>query len=346
MSGHILLTGGAGYIGSHICVQLLEAGYEVTIIDNFCNSYPECLRRIALLTNWEVTLIEADLATQEGFSTCEAALAGKKIDGTVHLAGLKAVGESVAKPASYYHTNINSTLNLIHLLSSGHEKRIVFSSSATVYGEAQQNPVTEQESCKPTNPYGRTKYFIEQILSDLYAADPDWQIVNLRYFNPVGAHVSGMIGEDPQGIPNNLFPFVAQVAAGVRDEIGIFGNDYPTTDGTGIRDYIHVEDLAAGHLAAIKWLATLQQGCAENFNLGTGRGYSVLEVIRAFSKAASKNLPYRFAPRREGDIAEIYADATRAGKELGWQPKHDLDQMCADHWRWQHQNPTGYLSKS
>ena len=342
MSGHILLTGGAGYIGSHVCVQLLQAGYDVTVIDNFSNSHPECLARVRRLTNRPVTLIEADLASESGFAVCQKALAGEALDGAVHLAGLKAVGESVAVPLSYYHNNIASTLHLVRLLEEKNATRLVFSSSATVYGEASNNPVTEEERCNPANPYGRTKYYIENILRDIQQAEEKWQIINLRYFNPVGAHSSGEIGEDPQGVPNNLFPFVAQVAAGVRDEIGVLGDDYPTRDGTGVRDYIHVEDLAAGHLAALRYMETLSAGCALDINLGTGTGYSVLEVIGAFGEAAGRKLPARMRPRRAGDIAEIYADASRAQTLLGWKAELGLDRMCADHWRWQKNNPSGY----
>ncbi|MEZ5892911.1 MAG: UDP-glucose 4-epimerase GalE [Parvularculaceae bacterium] len=260
----------------------------------------------------------------------------------MHLAGLKAVGESVAEPARYYRVNLGSALMLIDALEAADARMIVFSSSATVYGEQNANPVKEDALTGPANPYGRTKFFIEEMLKDVARADPRWRVVNLRYFNPVGAHASGRIGEDPNGVPNNLFPFIAQVAVGKRAELSVFGNDYPTRDGTGVRDYIHVTDLARGHSAALDYLAKQASGVAIDVNLGTGRGYSVLEAVAAFKRASNRDIPFRIAPRRDGDIAEIYADAGLAKKLLGWRAEKTIDDMCADHWRWQSQNPDGY----
>ncbi|MCI5045521.1 MAG: UDP-glucose 4-epimerase GalE, partial [Aquisalinus sp.] len=263
--------------------------------------------------------------------------------GAIHLAGLKAVGESVAKPALYYHTNINSTLNLVEIMGAVGSNTIVFSSSATVYGEGNKNPLTEAAiSYAPTNPYGRTKYYNENILRDLYVSSNDWRIANLRYFNPVGAHPSGLIGEDPQGTPNNLFPYIAQVAVGRREKLSVFGGDYPTKDGSGVRDYIHVQDLASGHVAALQFLHNQQEGCTADINLGTGKGVSVFEAISAFERVSSRTIPFEVAARRPGDLAEVYADVTLARQLLDWQAKYDLEQMCADHWRWQMQNPSGY----
>ena len=338
----VVVTGGAGYIGSHVAVTLLEAGRDVLIIDNFCNSHPEAVARIGELAPGNLELLERDLADPAHKDDIVKAVCDFGAQGAVHLAGLKAVGESVAEPARYYRNNLGATLTLIEALNAAAAKTIVFSSSATVYGERNKNPVTEAGATGPTNPYGRTKLFIEDILKDVAAADSAWRAVNLRYFNPVGAHASGRIGEDPGDIPNNLFPFIAQVAVGRRDKLSVFGDDYPTRDGTGVRDYIHVSDLARGHLAALDWLAARQKGGAIDVNLGTGVGYSVLEAVAAFKRASNRDIHYEIAPRRPGDIAEIYADAGLAKKLFGWRAEKTLDDMCADHWRWQRMNPNGY----
>jgi len=342
MNDHVLLTGGAGYIGSHVALVLLQAGYDVTIIDNFYNSSPEAVSRVRKLTNREVSLIEADLADRNNIAPIIENLKDKNLAGTVHLAGLKAVGESVEKPGLYYEKNLNSTLNLVEILDACDARTVVFSSSATVYGDRNKSPVDENGLTGPTNPYGMTKLFNEQILADQYHADNRWKVINLRYFNPVGAHPSGVIGEDPLGIPNNLFPFIAQVAVGRRDKLNVFGDDYATRDGTGIRDYIHVMDLAEGHEAALSFALNSGDGFLRNINLGSGQGHSVLEVVKAWSSAAGKDLPYEIVPRRSGDIAEIFADAALAKNLLGWQTQRSLEDMCADHWRWQSSNPHGY----
>ena len=342
MVKRIVVTGGAGYIGSHVAVELLSAGRDVLIIDNFANSHPEAVNRILALGPGEVELLERDLVNPAHTDDIVRAVRDFGADGAVHLAGLKAVGESVAEPARYYETNIGSTLTLVRALEAANAKALVFSSSATVYGDLNDNPVNETGRTGPTNPYGRTKYFIEEILKDLARADAGWRICNLRYFNPVGAHPSGRIGEDPNDIPNNLFPFIAQVAVGRRDKLMVFGDDYPTRDGTGVRDYIHVVDLARGHVAALEHLAARQDGGAIDVNLGSGRGYSVLEAIAAFKRASNRDIPYEIAPRRDGDIAAIYADATLAEKLFGWRTEKTIDDMCADHWRWQSHNPNGY----
>ncbi|NHK29541.1 UDP-glucose 4-epimerase GalE [Parvularcula flava] len=342
MSNHILLTGGAGYIGSHVALILLQAGYDITIIDNFYNSSPEAVSRVRKLTNREVSLIEADLADKANIDRIIDELKGKSLAGTVHLAGLKAVGESVEKPGFYYEKNLNSTLNLVEILNACDARTVVFSSSATVYGDRNKSPVDESGLTGPTNPYGMTKLFNEQILADQHHADNRWKVINLRYFNPVGAHPSGLIGEDPLGIPNNLFPFIAQVAVGRRDKLNVFGDDYDTRDGTGIRDYIHVMDLAEGHEAALSHALKSDAGFVRNINLGSGQGHSVLEVLKAWSHAVGRDLPYEIVPRRSGDIAEIFADASLARDLLGWQTQRSLKDMCADHWRWQSANPHGY----
>jgi UDP-glucose 4-epimerase len=340
---HVILTGGAGYIGSHVAVEALGAGFDVTVIDDFSNSHPESIRRVEEITGKSVQVIEADLAAEGAPELILKKLGTDKVDGAIHLAGLKAVGESVAEPARYYHVNINSALNTIKILEALEAKLFVFSSSATVYGERNQNPVSETGAAyDPTNPYGRTKYFIENIVTDLQISDPDWRVINLRYFNPVGAHASGRIGEDPLGIPNNLFPFIAQVVAGRREALNIFGDDYDTPDGTGVRDYIHVTDLATGHIAALKYLLERREGCAENINLGSGEGYSVLEAVKAFEAAADQPVPYNIVARRDGDVAEIYADPAKAAMLLNWKCQYTLGEMCADHWNWQKQNPDGY----
>lgn len=334
---NILVTGGAGYIGSHTCVELLNCGYGVIVIDNFSNSSPESLKRVEKITGKSVTFYEGDVRDAE---LLDKVFSLHKIDYVIHFAGLKAVGESCRMPIEYYDNNINGTLALVSAMRKYGCKKIVFSSSATVYGTPEKLPL--DESCRvggTTNPYGTSKYFQEIIFKDLYSADSEWTVVLLRYFNPVGAHASGLIGEDPQGIPNNLTPYISKVAIGELKEIGVFGNDYPTPDGTGVRDYIHVVDLAKGHVAAIEKIG---KSGVHIYNLGTGKGYSVLEVIRAFEKACGRKLPYVIKPRREGDIAECYADSSKALKELGWKAELGIDDMCASLWKWQQMNPKGY----
>ncbi len=343
MTAHILVTGGAGYIGSHVCAALIDSGYKITVIDDFSNSRPEALNRVEQITGSSVSLIETDLANQDSVDIVRSKIGDLAVHGAIHLAGLKAVGESVEQPAAYYHTNINATLNLIRLMMEVKSNTIVFSSSATVYGDVNDNPIVEQDArFSPTNPYGRSKLYNENILRDLFVSDEDWRIANLRYFNPVGAHPSGLIGEDPQGVPNNLFPYIAQVAVGMREKLQIFGNDYPTRDGSGVRDYIHVQDLAAGHVAALRFLHDQTQGCTADINLGTGQGVSVLEAVAAFERVSSRAIPFEITNRRLGDVAEMYADAALAEQLLNWRAGYSLDQMCADHWRWQMQNPKGY----
>ncbi|WDI30450.1 UDP-glucose 4-epimerase GalE [Hyphococcus flavus] len=344
MSQRIVVTGGAGYIGSHVAVELLSQGASLLIIDNFANSHPEAVSRIQELANGEVVLLERDLADAAHKGDIKKAVATFKPDGAVHLAGLKAVGESVEEPIRYYRVNLEATITLVEALENAHAKTIVFSSSATVYGEENPNPVDEDGKTAPANPYGRTKFFIEEMLKDLAIADKSWRIANLRYFNPVGAHPSGRIGEDPNGVPNNLFPFIAQVAVGKRDTLKVFGNDYQTRDGTGVRDYIHVCDLARGHAAALGYLSKQTSGCAIDVNLGAGVGYSVLEAVAAFKRASNREIPFEFAPRRDGDIAEIFANPSLSKELFGWQAQKTLDDMCADHWRWQSKNPDGYNS--
>ena len=339
----IVVTGGAGYIGSHVCVELLEAGYDVLVIDNFDNSHPKALERISEIAPGKLELAELDLADNAQKSAINQAVSTFNADGAIHLAGLKAVGESTADPARYYRININTALNLVDALDRANANSIVFSSSATVYGDLNQNPVDEGGDTGPTNPYGQTKLMIEQMLKDIAKSDRKWRVANLRYFNPVGAHPSGKIGEDPHGIPNNLFPFIAQVAVGKRAQLGVFGDDYPTPDGTGVRDYIHVVDLAQGHVRAIDYLKE-SDGGAEDFNLGAGRGYSVLEAINAFKRASNREIAYEIQPRRPGDIAEIYANPSKAEKTLQWRAQKSIEDMCADHWRWQSQNPDGYIA--
>ncbi len=333
----ILVTGGAGYIGSHTSVQLLNAGYDIVIVDNLCNSSAEAIKRIEMLSGKKPVFYEKDLcdaeAVEEIFST-------HKIDAVIHFAGLKAVGESVSMPLTYYYNNLLSTLNLCEIMAKHGCKKIVFSSSATVYGKPASVPIREDFPLSCTNPYGRTKYMIEEILRDLYVSDNEWDIALLRYFNPVGAHKSGMIGEDPKGIPNNLMPFISQVAIGKLEMLSVFGNDYDTPDGTGVRDYIHVEDLANGHLKALEKLQT-HVGVV-TYNLGTGQGYSVLEMVRAFEDASGQKVPYKICDRRPGDIAACYADPSKAREELGFVATHSLKEMCEDTWRWQQQNPKGY----
>ena len=333
----ILVTGGAGYIGSHTCVALLDAGQDVTVFDNFCNSQPESLARVQRITGRKLRLIEGDIRDRGALAS---ALHSSGATAVIHFAGLKAVGESVEKPLAYYDNNVIGSLRLLEAMAQCEVKRLVFSSSATVYGDPQRLPLTEDHPLSATNPYGKTKLVIEDMLRDLYRSDPDWRISILRYFNPVGAHASGLIGEDPQGTPNNLLPFVAQVAVGRRAFVNVWGDDYPTPDGTGVRDYIHVVDLAAGHLKALERLQT--QAECRAINLGTGVGYSVLEMLRAFEQASGKPVPYKIAGRRDGDIASCYADPGQASKLLGWRAARDLQAMCADAWRWQSANPQGY----
>ncbi len=341
----ILVTGGAGYIGSHTCVELLNAGLDVTVFDNFCNSNPEALARVERITGKKMGLIQGDCRDH---ASLIAALKECKANAVIHFAGVKAVGESVEQPLSYYDNNVVGTLRLLEAMQECGVKTLVFSSSATVYGDPVQLPLTEDHPLSPTNPYGRSKLIVEEILGDLYHSDKSFKISILRYFNPVGAHASGLIGEDPQGIPNNLMPFVAQVAVGRREALNVWGNDYPTPDGTGIRDYIHVVDLAHGHLKALEALESSQSEQVNKskrcliVNLGTGLGYSVLDVVQAFEKASGRSIPYRIAPRRPGDIASCYADPKRAFEFLGWQAKLGLEEMCGSSWHWQCTNPKGY----
>ena len=336
----ILVTGGAGYIGSHTCVELLNAGYDVVIIDNLYNSNQKAVDRIEEITGKKVKFYPDDMMDR---AAVKRVLDENKIDAVIHFAGLKAVGESVHKPIEYYRTNIGSTLNLTDEMRAHGCKNIIFSSSATVYGDPAEIPITEncpKGTC--TNPYGWTKWMQEQILTDIHTADPEWNVILLRYFNPIGAHKSGLIGEDPKGIPNNLLPYVAQVAIGKLPEINVFGDDYDTPDGTGVRDYIHVVDLARGHVKAIERFA--KKDGVFICNLGTGHGYSVLDVIHAFEKACGKKLPYVIRERRPGDIATCYSSPAKAEKELGWTAEFDLEDMCRDSWNWQQKNPNGYNS--
>ena len=335
----VLVTGGAGYIGSHTCVELLEAGIGVTVFDNFSNSNPESLARVERITGKKVALVHGDIRDGDAL---RAALRSSGASAVIHFAGLKAVGASVDQPVEYYDNNVVGTLRLIEAMRDCAVKTLVFSSSATVYGDPQRLPLTEDHPLSATNPYGRSKLMIEDILRDLYRSDPSWRLGLLRYFNPAGAHASGLIGEDPQGIPNNLMPYVAQVAVGTREFLNVWGDDYPTPDGTGVRDYIHVVDLALGHLKALERLQT--QGGYFVVNLGTGIGYSVLDMLRAFEKASGKPVPYRVAARRPGDIASCYADPALAHELFGWKALRGLDAMCADGWRWQSGNPRGFAA--
>ncbi len=333
----IIVTGGVGYIGSHTVIQLIDAGYEVVIVDNLSNSKIEALNRVEKITNKRIAFYKADLLNKEKLTEI---FINENVDGVIHFAGLKAVGQSVKMPLYYYKNNLIGTLNLLDIMQTTNVKNLVFSSSATVYGDPHKVPITEDFPLSATNPYGRTKLMIEEILRDLYISDKNWNIAILRYFNPVGAHQSGTIGEDPNGIPNNLMPFITQVAVGKREFLSVFGNDYPTVDGTGVRDYIHVVDLADGHLKALEKLKT-NPGCVE-YNLGTGKGYSVLEVVKAFEKVSGKKIPYKIVERRSGDIAACYANPEAAKQELGWKAKYGIEKMCEDAWRWQLQNPNGY----
>ena len=333
----ILVTGGAGYIGSHTCVELLNAGYDVVVLDNLCNSSEESLNRVREITGKDLTFYKVDLLDADAV---EDVFRKEKIEAVIHFAGLKAVGESVSIPLRYYHNNITGTLVLCEMMQKYNVKNIVFSSSATVYGNPKTVPIKEDFPLSVTNPYGRTKLMLEDIFRDLYVSDHDWNVVLLRYFNPVGAHKSGKIGEDPNGIPNNLVPYITQVAVGKRDFVRVFGDDYDTPDGTGVRDYIHVVDLAIGHLKALEKLAG-KPGVV-TYNLGTGNGYSVLDMIHSFEKAAGKEIPYQIVERRPGDIATCYADPAKARDELHWTAERGLEEMCEDSWRWQKNNPNGY----
>jgi UDP-glucose 4-epimerase len=333
----ILVTGGAGYIGSHTVVRLLEAGHEVSVVDNLSNAKRESLRRVGEITGAEVPLHAVDLLDAEALGRV---FEQTRPEAVVHFAGLKAVGESVRQPARYYRNNVAGTLELVRVMDERDCRTIVFSSSATVYGDAASVPIDEGAPLSGTNPYGWSKLMVEKVLTDVAAADDRWRVALLRYFNPVGAHASGRIGEDPQGIPNNLVPFIAQVAVGRRDGLAVFGDDYPTPDGTGVRDYIHVVDLADGHLAALEYLVT--NGSCSAWNLGTGRGSSVLEVVAAFERASGREIPYEVADRRDGDVAVSYADPSLAQADLGWTATRTLDDMCADTWRWQSAHPDGY----
>ena len=334
----ILVTGGAGYIGSHTVIELLNAGYEVVVLDNLVNSSKESLKRVEEITGKKVTFYEGDILNAE---TLKAMFEKEQVDAVIHCAALKAVGESVAKPLEYYQNNIAGTLTLCDVMRNHNVKNIIFSSSATVYGDPAFIPITEEcpkGTC--TNPYGWTKWMLEQILTDLHKADPEWNVVLLRYFNPIGAHESGLMGEDPKGIPNNLLPYIAQVAIGKLECLGVFGDDYDTPDGTGVRDYIHVVDLAIGHVKALKKIQ--EKSGVSIYNLGTGVGYSVLDVLHAFEKACGKEIPYQIKPRRAGDIATCYCNAEKAKNELGWVAERGIDKMCEDSWRWQTMNPNGY----
>ena len=333
----VLVTGGAGFIGSHTSVELLNAGYDIIILDNFVNSKPESLKRIKELTGKDFKFYQADIRDEEAMTKV---FAENKIDAVIHFAGLKSVPQSVKEPLNYYDNNIAGTVCLCRVMDKAGCKKLVFSSSATVYGSKNPSPLREDmPTGGTTNPYGTTKYFIEQILQDLCISDSEWGVSILRYFNPIGAHKSGRIGEDPNGIPGNLMPYITQVAIGKLECLNVCGNDYPTPDGTGVRDYLHVVDLALGHIKALDRLLKVK-GC-EVYNLGTGKGYSVLDVVKAFEKASGIKINYRIAPRRAGDVACCYADATKAKEVLGWQAQYDIDDMCADSWRWQSQNPNG-----
>jgi UDP-glucose 4-epimerase len=339
MKKNILVTGGAGYIGSHACVELLNAGYNVTVFDNYCNSKPEALNRVERITGKTLARIQGDV--RDGTSLVRA-LQQSQATAVIHFAGLKAVGESVQKPLDYYDNNVVGTLRLLEAMAVCSVNTLVFSSSATVYGDPQRLPLTEDHPLSATNPYGRSKLVIEDMLRDAFQSDQTLRLGILRYFNPVGAHQSGLIGEDPQGVPNNLLPFVAQVAVGRRELLNVWGNDYATPDGTGVRDYIHVVDLALGHVRALEMLGKSENGQCTAINLGTGNGYSVLDMVKAFETASGKAVPYQVQPRRAGDIAACYADPALALQRLGWRAERDLQVMCQDAWRWQSSNPQGY----
>lgn len=337
----VLVTGGAGYIGSHTCVELLQEGHQVVIVDNLYNASPKALDRIREITGKDLTFYQADVCDREAMNEI---FGREQVEAVIHFAGYKAVGESVAKPLEYYRNNLEGTLTLCDIMRQHGVGNIIFSSSATVYGDPAEIPITE--NCPKgicTNPYGWTKWMLEQILTDIQHAQPDWNVILLRYFNPIGAHKSGQIGEDPKGIPNNLLPYVAQVAIGKLPCLGVFGKDYDTPDGTGVRDYIHVVDLARGHVKALQKLE--ESKGVRVYNLGTGKGYSVLDVVHAFEKACGHSIPYEIKPRRAGDIATCYCDPTKAREELGWEAQYGIEEMCQDSWRWQSQNPDGYESK-
>lgn len=334
----ILVTGGAGYIGSHTCVELLEAGYDVVVVDNLYNASEKSIERVKEITGKDLTFYQADILDEEAL---DKIFEKEQVDGVIHFAGLKAVGESVAKPLEYYKNNITGTLILCDVMRRHNVKNIIFSSSATVYGDPAFIPITEEcPKGTPTNPYGWTKSMIEQILTDFHTADEEWNVILLRYFNPIGAHKSGKIGEDPKGIPNNLLPYVAQVAIGKLECLGVFGDDYDTPDGTGVRDYIHVVDLARGHVKAIDKMK--EKPGVKIYNLGTGKGYSVLDIVKAFGKACGHEIPYVIKARRPGDIATCYSDASLAKEELFWEAEYGIEEMCADSWNWQKMNPNGY----
>ena len=334
---HVLVTGGAGFVGSHTCVELLNTGHSIVVLDNLSNSSTKSLDAVRRITNRTLDFVEGDLRDA---NCLDQLFEANHFDAVIHFGGLKAVGESVEKPMLYYENNVIGTVNLINAMKAHSVKTLVFSSSATVYGDPARIPATEDLPTSATNPYGRSKLVIEEILRDLHASDPEWRISMLRYFNPVGAHVSGELGEDPRGTPNNLLPYIAQVAVGHLPHLRIFGDDYATRDGTGVRDYIHVVDLARGHIAALQFLADRPQLAVHN--LGTGRGSSVLEALRAFEEASGRTIPYRVVARRPGDIAECYADTTKARRELGWAAQFDLNDMCRDAWRWQSRHPNGF----
>ncbi|WAA12111.1 UDP-glucose 4-epimerase GalE [Fervidibacillus halotolerans] len=333
----ILVTGGAGYIGSHTAVELLNAGFDIVVVDNLGNSKEEAIKRVKKITGRDFPFYQVDIRNR---NSLEQIFSTHPIDAVIHFAGLKAVGESVEMPLQYYENNITGTLVLCEVMKTYDVKRMVFSSSATVYGMPEKVPISEDFPLSATNPYGQTKLMIEQILRDLYVSDARWSIALLRYFNPIGAHSSGLIGEDPNGIPNNLMPYISQVAVGKLKELRVFGNDYPTPDGTGVRDYIHVVDLAKGHIKALDQV--MKTTGIDAFNLGTGKGYSVLEMVAAFEKASGKKVPYRIVDRRPGDVAIVYADPTKAREQLGWKAEKGLEEMCLDTWRWQVNNPNGY----
>jgi len=340
MSETLLVTGGAGYIGSHTTLALLEAGYQVVVLDNLCNSSAESLRRVASISGKTPTFIEGDIRNR---ALLDDLFASHPISAVLHFAGLKAVGESVAKPLAYYETNVAGSVTLCQAMALAGVYKLVFSSSATVYGEPTQMPIREDfPTGIPTNPYGRSKLMVEEVLKDLAKSEPRWSIALLRYFNPVGAHESGLIGEDPNGIPNNLLPYISQVAIGKLKQLSVFGNDYPTIDGTGVRDYIHVQDLANGHLKALQAIAP--RSGVHTWNLGTGQGYSVLQMVEAFQQASGQAVPYQLVPRRPGDIAECWADPAKAAEELGWRAERGIHDMMSDTWRWQSANPQGYAS--
>ena len=335
----VLVTGGAGYIGSHTCIALDEGGFEYVVFDNLCNSSKESLLRVEKIIGKKINFIEGDIRSKEDL---QQAFKSYSIDSVIHFAGLKAVGESVEKPLEYYDNNVNGTIVLLQVMQKFNCKKIVFSSSATVYGDPHTTPIKENFPLSATNPYGRTKLFIEEILRDLFISDNDFKIVLLRYFNPVGTHKSGTIGEDPNGIPNNLMPFIAQTAVGKRDFLSVFGGDYDTPDGTGVRDYIHVVDLAQGHVNALQKISQLKE--VLTVNLGTGNCYSVLDMVKAFEEASGKKVAYKITPRRSGDIASCFADPTYAKEVLGWEATRGVKEMCEDSWRWQSNNPNGYSS--